>query len=278
RDIAGLVERSRYFRPAADLVLQKTGRLTYRVIARKVGKHQYRRMDLQAAITKGIERQFGDSWRLVDDDAQVEVWANVIGSRLLCGIRLSDQSMRHRDYQDVNLPASLRPSVAAAMVLLTQPEQHDVFMDPMCGSGTIVAERMLAGPSRAILGGDIVWDRVYASNRNLRRVRGRSLVTHWDATTLPVEVESVGKLAVNLPFGKQIGSRSEVEKLYPRFVSELERVLRPDGIAVLLTSEYELLKEVLRDHDRLLNLTGYSIAVLGQWARIYVLKKVAESP
>ena len=253
------------------------GALTYRVISRKVGKHQYRRIDFEEAVGKGIQRRYGKRWRRVDDQAHIEIWANLLGSRLLCGLRLSDRSMRHRDYQTVNLPASLRPSVAAAMVFLTDPAKGDVFLEPMCGSGTIVAERALSGDYGQVVSGDIAWERARASIENLGSTQKRGVVCHWDARRLPVAATSVDKAAVNLPFGKQIGSRQDVAKLYPSFFAELDRVLRPGGRAAVLSSEYELVKEALRRHKRLTNMIGYSVAVLGQWARIYVVRKAKEA-
>jgi len=278
RTVARLIEQSASLNGAVKLLPGARGRrVTYRVVSRKVGRHQYRRIDLQSAVVKGIQRRYGSKWRLVDDGARVEIWANVIGSRLLCGLRLSDQSMRHRAYQRVHLPASLRPSVAAAMVWLTDPAPQDVFLEPMCGSGTIMAERVLGGSYRRVLGGDILWDRARASARNLGSIGKPFTVCTWRACRLPLASGSVDAVSVNLPFGKQVGSRAEIEKLYPCFFAELERVLKPEGRAVVLSSEYELVKDVIRRHRRLLNVTGYSVAVLGQWARIYVLKKFGRS-
>jgi 23S rRNA G2445 N2-methylase RlmL len=249
------------------------GRVTYRVISRKMGGHQYRRMDFEEAVIKGLQRRFSHRWRLVEDHADVEIWANILGSRLLCGLRLSDQSMRHRSYQIVNLPASLRPSVAAAMVLLTDPDPQDIFIDPMCGSGTLMSERALAGSYSQALGGDILYPCVQATHRNLVHIHKPFTVCNWDACRLPLASNTVDKIAVNLPFGKQIGSRAELEHLYPCFFDEMERVLKPGGRAVVLSSEYELVKDTIRKFRKLINIRGYSIAVLGQWARLYIVGK-----
>ena len=283
RVVARLIEKSNLLGPGVSVLRTvksrrgQTGALTYRVISRKVGKHQYRRVDFGEAVGKGIQRRYGRRWRRVDDQAHVEIWANLLGSRLLCGLRLSDRSMRHRGYQRVNLPASLRPSVAAAMVLLTDPTAGDVFLEPMCGSGTIVAERALSGGYGQIVGGDILPKCTRATVENLGSAQRRALVCNWDACRLPIASTSVDRAAVNLPFGKQIGSRQDAVKLYPSFFAELERVLRPGGLAAVLSSEYELVKGALRRHKRLINVTGYSVAVLGQWARIYIVKKAKEA-
>ena len=274
RTVAGLIERSASLNGATRQRRATAGRLTYRVISRKVGRHQYRRIDVQDAVITGIRRRFGNKWRLVDENAQIEIWANVIGSRLLCGLRVSDRSMRHRAYQSVSLPASLRPSVAAAMVWLTDPDSQDVFLEPMCGSGTIMAERVLGGSYRQVVGGDILPDRAAASAKNLTGIGKPFAVCQWHACRLPLASESIDKVSVNLPFGKQVSSHAGVEELYPCFFAELERVLKPGGKAVVLSSEYDLVKRVLRERSHVLHTTGYSVAVLGQWARIYSLEKV----
>jgi 23S rRNA G2445 N2-methylase RlmL len=279
RTIARRIERTPLLDQAIKMWPKARGRVNYRVISRKMGGHQYRRMDFEEAVVKGLQRRFRNQWKHVEDarprssQVDVEIWANILGSRLLCGLRLSDYSMRHRSYQVVNLPASLRPSVAAAMVLLTDPDPNDVFMDPMCGSGTLMSERALIAPYHQTLGGDILSTCVQATHRNLTHTQKSFTVYNWNACQLPCASNTIDKIAVNLPFGKQIGSRSEIERLYPCAFAEMARILKPGGKAVVLSSEYELVKDTIRQFRTLTNIRGYSIAVLGQWARLYIVKK-----
>jgi 23S rRNA G2445 N2-methylase RlmL len=221
-------------------------------------------------------------WTPVSDGGQVEVWANLLGSHLLIGLRLSDRSMRHRFDKRVELPASLRPSMAGAMVYLTEPQPGDIFLDPMCGSGTILLERIHGGPYKEILGGDFDRQRVEATRQNLPQRRkgrkaGRIDVRQWDARDLPLPDGSVHKVATNLPFGKQIGTQQELESLYGAVLAELARVVAPNGRIVLLSSEFELIKQLLRRVPELEILTGYSVATLGTWGRIYVIKRKANA-
>lgn len=250
---------------------------TYRVISRQYGKFEYTRKDLTATLWRALKARY-PRWTPVADDAQVEFWANELGSQFLLGARLSDRTMRHRFERRVELPAALRPSVAAAMVLLTEPQPGEVFLDPMCGSGTILYERLQAGAAGRILGGDIEPERVDAARKNVRGSRkkpgaGNSGpdIRQWDARKLPLDDASVDKVATNLPFGKQLRASEQPAKLYPPVLAELERVVRPGGRIVLLTSEYDLLKETVRQRPRLTITTGYSVAVLGTWGRIYII-------
>jgi 23S rRNA G2445 N2-methylase RlmL len=249
---------------------------TFRVISRKYGKHEYRRKDFERAVLKGLEKRY-PRWTPVADGGQVEVWANLLGSQLLIGLRLTDRTMRHRFEKVVELPASLRPSVAAAMVHLSEPDKDDVFLDPMCGSGTILLERVAAGPYRRLYGGDIDPNRVEATKQNLFQkdwVKA-ALIREWDVRQLPLNTYEVDKVVTNLPFGKQVGQKVNLAELYAAFFAELTRVLKPNGRAVLLTSEYDLLKETMRQQPKLEVVRGYSIAVLGQWGRIYIVDRQA---
>jgi tRNA G10 N-methylase Trm11 len=143
----------------------------------------------------------------------------------------------------------------------------------MCGSGTVLAERVLAGDYRQIIGGDILRDRVLTTARNLVDSGGHFSLLQLDAGQLPLVTGSVDKIAVNPPFGRQIGTPEYVSRLYPQFFGELERVLRPGGIATVLSSQYDLLREVIRARPGLQMIRGYSVAVLGQWGRIYILTR-----
>src|SRR5207244_1805177 len=113
---------------------------TYHLVTQMNGEHGYRRTDAREALARGLAGKLPASWRQAEEDAAVEVWLTIEGSTAVCGLRLSDRTMRHRKYKLEHLPASLRPTVAAAMVRLADLKPRMVVLDPMCGAGTILAE------------------------------------------------------------------------------------------------------------------------------------------
>src|SRR5215207_911105 len=127
------------------------GKLRFRVISRQVGTTAYRRVDAQNAIERGIATRGDHRWQLAEENA-IEFWLTLLPnpasrgagqagrnqSEAILALRLSDERMRHREYKLDHMPASLRPTAAAALAWLTQPAADDVFLDPMCGAGTIL--------------------------------------------------------------------------------------------------------------------------------------------
>ena len=240
------------------------------------GQHGYRRVDAREALAGGLAGHLPASWRPVGEDAAVEVWLTIDGRTAVCGLRLSDRSMRHRTWKQEHVPASLRPTVAAAMVRLAEPRPDMLLLDPMCGAGTILGEaidyaRRHRLGTLQVSGGDEDPNAVRAAEINLRRL-GPARLERWDAMRLPLPAASVDRIVSNPPFGKQLSRPEEIGPLYRRLVPAYDRILKPGGRAVLLVSEEEPLREAARSAGWKL-LRQLHLRVLGQSAVITVWRK-----
>jgi len=245
-------------------------RLSFRLVVRTVGIHEYRRVDLQKAIERGIGERGDRRWRL-DEQGEVEFWATLLDDELLLALRLSDDRMRQRDYKAAHLAGSLRPSVAAAMALLSQPTDDDVVLDPLCGAGTILIERAHLGRYRMLLGGDSNPDALSAARENVGPRYKPIELRGWDATALPIPDAGVTRIIANLPWGRKSGSHSDNQRLYPRLLREFRRVLAPGGLMVLMTSESRLMRETFESHQIAPN-SILAVTVQGASAWIYVCR------
>jgi tRNA (guanine6-N2)-methyltransferase len=256
------------------------GKPSYRLVVQMTGEHAYRRADARKAFARGLGGKFPPSWRPAEEDAAVEFWLTIHGATAICGLRLSDRTMRHREYKLEHFPASLRPTMAAAMVRLAELKPTHAVLDPMCGAGTILAETWLFARQHdaphtpwnlTLQGGDIDPHHLRAAKANLNALVDLPLRT-WDARRLPLEDASIDRIICNLPFGKQLSSPEEIGPLYRSVAQELDRVLRPKGKAVLLVAEAAALKEALRQtawkQERFV-----PVRILGQRAAILVYRK-----
>lgn len=250
-------------------------RQVFRVVvqADDAGWRQYRRQEITLAAERAL-LTVGSSWRLNRDEAPLEIWLQQAGRELLVSVRLTTGADRQHGGRTVEREAALRPSVAAAMVFLSQPEDDDVFLDPMCGSGTILLERAMAGRYGLLLGGDIDKAAVGATLANFGPRHQPRRIERWDATSLPLDDASANKIACNLPWGRQVGEKAAMPALYAAFLREAVRVLASGGRMVLLTSEWEILKRAIKGQAGLeLEQTVSSVEVLGRRADMFVLTR-----
>lgn len=245
---------------------------TWRVVSQKEGEHTFRRMDAGQAVSDALRKALPRGMRLVPDEADLECWLWLHGGEALIGFRLSDASMRHRTYKREHLPASLRPSVAAAMSWLSGPTTDDRVVDPMCGAGTLIIERGLMGDYAAGLGGDIRPEAVTMARRNAEAAGVEARWDTWDARTLPLDDASQTRILSNLPFGKQIGSLTTNTELYTALAKEFARVTAPGGRAVTLTSDDRLWDTTQREAGWKIT-KKIVVVVLGQPATIFVAER-----
>lgn len=247
---------------------------SYQVVVRKHGRHEYGGRDVREAVMEAVEALY-PAWQGKQEKAEVEIGANVFGSNLLVGVRLP-QKPAGRQQQPADV-AGLRPAVAAATVLLTEPEAGDLFVDPLCDVGALLAERahferahfegaqperVPFGPAALIAGGDTPLAAVTAAQR---QTESAASVCRWQPDALPLASAAVNKIASHFP--------AAPGGAYGRWLGEVARVLQPGGRAVILTAAFEQFKDAIREHPTLTILGGYSTRVREQWGRIYIVRR-----
>ncbi len=261
------------------------GKPTCRYVAQMEGVHGYRRIDARKAMARGLEGKLPASWRFVEENASVEIWLKIDGAMAICGLRLSDRTMRHRTYKHEHLPASIRPTVAAVIARLADLKPGQTVLDPMCGAGTLIAEAYLSVRGKKgiggadwemnYLGGDIDSGHARASQANLRQF-GITDIRTWDARRLPLDDDSVDRIVCNPPFGKQLSSPEEIGPLYRQSVREMDRVLKPGGKSVIIVSDAAALRAAV-EHVGWKEQRRLTMRILGQRAFITLFRKMTES-
>ena len=241
RDIAALLARPAFERALAlhHAMRPKRRSRSYKVVARVRGRQRFRRDEVHDVCERALAALL-PHW-VPREDATLALWAHAIGNRALVGVRLSDDTVAGRRYKRAHLPASLKPTIARALVLLVGTDAGDVVVDLMCGAGTLLRERADAGPARLVLGGDIDAEVIAAARTNVTR---SAQLARWDAKRLPLRPASVDALITNPPYGRQHPAAS-LRRLYREMAREYARVLRPGGRCVVLASEPAVLREAL---------------------------------
>ncbi|MGH3933435.1 MAG: methyltransferase domain-containing protein, partial [Pseudonocardiaceae bacterium] len=82
-------------------------------------------------------------------------------------VRLSTLPLSARSWRAEGYHAAVNATVTAAMVRLSQPRPDDRVVNLMCGSGTILVERLLAVPIRRAIGIDISPEAIAVAQANV---------------------------------------------------------------------------------------------------------------
>lgn len=243
-------------------------RIQFRVISRMSGFRNFQKRDLQQVVERTL---MDKGWQLTQSGSGLDVWVEMHGEDCYISIRLSRTDQSRSSYKQANVPRTLRPTVAHSMVRLSTPQPNDIFLDPMCGAGTILMERAFTGRYRYLIGGDISEEAIHATQRNFGRQHQPRQFFQWDAQYLPLQPNSVDKIVSNLHIDRKRNDSSQLHNLYNCSLLQFEHVIKPGGKMVLLSMQPTLLNKVLRRQTSLRLGQQVGINFGGKRGRIFVV-------
>jgi tRNA (guanine6-N2)-methyltransferase len=191
--------------------------------------------------------------------------------------RLSPRPLSARHWRVCNLEGGLNATVAAAMLSCLETRPNERFLNLMCGSGTLLVERLLQAPAARAIGVDLSSRALDCSRENLHAAGVLEAVELYeaDATALPFAGESFEAIVADLPWGDRVGSHAENLALYPRLLVEVQRVASTQASFVLLTHDVRLFEKVLEGQDGWTLRESHRVYHGGHYPRIYVLERLA---
>ena len=197
-------------------------------------------------------------------------------------VRLSSRPLSDRPWRVRNVPGAANATIAAAMARLTRPRPGDRVANLMCGSGTLLVERLLAGPARLAVGVDRDRAMVEASRENLAAagladraalVCGDVADDAWLARG-PYDV-----LLADPPWGTLVGDHAGNQALYATLLERAHRGAAPGARLAVLTHEIRLMERCLEQARRLWETEDVTrVYAKGHHPRIYLLRPAGTAP
>lgn len=191
-------------------------------------------------------------------------------------VRLTPRPLSARAWRVRNYPGALHAPVAAAVVELTRPHPSDRFLNALCGSGTLLIERLLRMSAALAVGCDTNGASLAAAEQNLRAagLAGKATLLDADATALPWADASFDVLCADLPWGQLVGSHEDNRHLYPALLAELTRLAAPGARLALVTQQPRLLEDVLAaEASQWRPVDTLHLAHASTYPRIYLLQR-----
>ncbi len=236
-------------------------RLVVQVAGRVFERHDLARWLHKETAARGYE--FAD----VED----EVWVFCIDEAFYFGIPVTkSHHTEGREARVAERAASLPPPIAAAMAFAGAPKNDDIVVDPVCGSGTLLAEAYAYAPSARLIGVDIDKAAIEISRSNLGHVAGLKLVC---GDSRNENFENVTLLLANLPFGLRYGDRKTNARLYEGILKNVLRYAEPGKFrGVLLSSDRESLHQALTRFPDLEKKDIFRVKIRGELATAVLIK------
>ena len=118
-----------------------------------VSSHQFTHSKYIALKTKDA---LVDKWRKLEGrrpdvntlTPDVKVHVRIYNSEVTISLDSSSDSLHRRGYRTHSVPAPINEVLAAGMILLSGLDKKTTFLDPMCGSGTLVMEALTLAAGR----------------------------------------------------------------------------------------------------------------------------------
>tara|TARA_Y100000814_G_scaffold226691_2_gene170637 strand:- start:246 stop:1259 length:1014 start_codon:yes stop_codon:yes gene_type:complete len=189
-------------------------------------------------------------------------------------LRLSSRPLSARSWRVCNLPGGLNATVAVAVNTMLGISPNDRYLNAMSGSGTILIERALAGPSGSLLGCDCDTRALDCTRQNLKAAGLEGIeVLKADATSMPVPEGSFDVVSVDLPWGDAIGSFKSLNDLYPAFLTEMHRIISPGGRIVLISHDLKRFDAFLRTQTGWREKHQFQVFHGGHHPKVYLLER-----
>jgi tRNA (guanine6-N2)-methyltransferase len=192
------------------------------------------------------------------------------GWEVLCG--LTPRPLSARAWRVAHMEGTLNSTIAAAMIMLTRPKRTDRFLNLMCGSGTLLIERLLAGKTAYAIGSDLNGRSLEKANLNLAAAKVKATLLQQDDRRLSFPQQSFDVLVADLPWAQLVGSQAQVQVMYPLILGEAARVAMPGARFVMITHQVKLIEALLEEQAEVWRVKNVvKLAYKNLRPRIYML-------
>ncbi|NVM04235.1 MAG: methyltransferase domain-containing protein [Candidatus Helarchaeota archaeon] len=169
-------------------------------------------------------------------------------------------------------PSALNPLLARVMVNLSQIKETDIFLDPFCGTGSILIEAFLVGCNK-LIGIDINHKMISGAKRNLIKIGVKNMeLLLSDSNHIPLR--SVSGIATDPPYGRSSSTyKKPLILLIENFFLEMsDLILKNQLITLALPSHIKLVELIDNLYFEIINeFNQYIHSSLTR--RIYVIQK-----
>jgi tRNA (guanine6-N2)-methyltransferase len=190
---------------------------------------------------------------------------------------------KHIAYEKILNKGELHPEITFLMNWLSDPDKNDIVLDPFCGNGSIPIGRALNFPAKKIFAFDI--DNNMISITKNKIIANKSLSDMKNIVTKKVDIkyldeellqESVDKIVTDPPWGSYEKLNMEIEEFCKMILLKMEKVLKNNGIIVLLLGRNNYIEKLIETIPNLSLEKNYNVLISGRKANLVKFRKRTE--
>lgn len=160
----------------------------------------------------------------------------------LFGLRIT----RHTSYEKILEKGEIYPELAHILCLISEPRVTDIFLDPFCGSGAIPVARTKGFLYKTVYASDIENKSIEITKLKANKAKKKIVVTKSNALRLDSFADSsIDKIVTDPPWGLYSGKELNLEIFYEDMLKEFQRIIKPNGIIVILVAKKDIFETVL---------------------------------
>ncbi|HEX4834030.1 MAG TPA: methyltransferase [Trebonia sp.] len=244
---------------------------TFRIDAAGADSPGYRQLAAQLADATGLAEasEGGELLLRFRRSAYLDGWDVLV--------RLSPRPLSARPWRARDFPGAANATIAAALSALTGPRAGDRVANLMCGSGTLLIERLLAAPAAVA----VAVDRdpgaldACADNLDAAGLLGRVALLPSDIGDDDwAQAGPFDAIVADPPWGTLLGDHASNEALHALLLERAHAAAAPGARLAVLTHEIRLMERVLAGAARMWSpRTELRVYQKGHNPRIYLLDK-----
>lgn len=283
-----------------DWGLHLTQKMTFAVDANvrnsNIKHSKYAALRAKDAIADQFREKIGARPSVDPTNPDLRINVHISRNHCILSLDLSGDSLHKRGYRVMQTEAPLKETLAAAIVDFTGWDMRTPFIDPMCGSGTIVIEAALKaanvapgllhkkfGFQRWLDFNGAIWDELVREAQEVRKGEIEAQIIASDISGKAIEAASMnaraasvdrfitfkrmdvrdltpppdhGVIVVNPPYGERLGQKAELAPLY-RAIGDVFKKRCKGYTGYVFTGNLDLAKHIgLRASRRIILYNG----------------------
>ncbi len=179
---------------------------------------------------------------------------------------------KHKDYEKILNKGELHPPIAYILNYLSEPKKDEFYLDPFCGGGMLPLVRMQNFASAQVFANDISESAIGQLKQKQQKDNKLSemKISNEDFFKYNFNGMVFDKIVTDPPWGK-FDTDINIEEFYKEYFIKTEKLLKKNGILVLLTARDI---DIIKFANGFKVLTKLDVLISGKKANVYKMIKL----